>query len=145
MPESKISPLPILAGFAAAAMLLVLPTGCTTVVDAPVAANAMPAANTIFTIDGDYDYFPGYNAYYNRDNHQYVFLEGGYWVSRPAPYGVATNVLRASPSVRMEFRDSPASHNAEMVRKYPHNWVPPGAQKQLPVPASDQPAGPDHT
>ena len=113
--------------------------------DGSPTANVTPTADTIFVIDGDYDYFPGYNVYYNRDNHQYAYVEDGYWVSRPAPYGVATNVLRASPSVRMGFRDSPANHNAEMVLKYPHNWVPPGAKKQLPVPAPDKSAGNDHT
>ena len=137
--------LPCLAG-SAAALLLALVTGCaaTTTIDGSSTVNEMPTADTVFVIDGDYDYFPGYNVYYNRDNHQYAYVEGGYWVSRPAPYGVATNVLRASPSVRMGFRDSPANHNAEMVRKYPHNWVPPGAPKKLPVPAPDQPAGHDH-
>ena len=128
----------------AAALLLVGLTGCATAPD-PAATMATPTADTIITIDGDYDYFPGYNVYYNRDNHQYAFLESGYWVSRPAPYGVATNVLRASPSVRMGFRDSPANHNAEMVQKYPHNWVPPGAPRQLPSTAPDLRSTTDHS
>jgi len=137
MHKSKLSRPLLLASYGSAALLLALLTGCATVVDEPAAANATPTADTIFTIDGDYDYFPGYNVYYNRDNHQYAYLEGGYWVSRPAPAGLAPNVLRASPSVRMGFRDSSANHNAEMVRKYPHNWVPPGAPKHLPSAAPD--------
>jgi len=31
-------------------------------------------------------------------------------------------VLLASPSVHMDFHDSPAKHHAEMIHKYPKNW-----------------------
>jgi len=33
------------------------------------------------------------------------------WVSRPAPMGVSADVLLASPSVKMDFHDSPANHH----------------------------------
>lgn len=133
------------ARWGSVALLLVMLTGCATVANNPATVQATPPADSLITIDGDYDYFPAYNVYYNRDTHQYVYLEGGYWVSRPTPAGVATNVLRAAPSVRMGFRDAPANHNAEMVRKYPHNWVPPGAPRQLPSAAPDLRSTPDHT
>jgi hypothetical protein len=73
-------------------------------------------------IQDDYVYYPNYGVYYNSSRHQYAYLEGGAWVSAPAPSGVSVDVLLASPSVRMDFHDSPEKHHAEMVQKYPRNW-----------------------
>ena len=36
--------------------------------------------------------------------------------------GVTVNVLRASPSVKMDFHDSPANHHAAVAKQYPKNW-----------------------
>jgi hypothetical protein len=36
--------------------------------------------------------------------------------------GVSADVLLASPSVRMDFHDSPANHHADMAKKYPKNY-----------------------
>jgi hypothetical protein len=33
-------------------------------------------------------------------------------------------MLLASPSVRMDFHDSPAQHHATVVKQYPKNWKP---------------------
>ncbi|HSY74770.1 MAG TPA: hypothetical protein VK810_04810, partial [Dongiaceae bacterium] len=44
----------------------------------------------------------------------------------PAPRGVSVDVLFASPSVRMNFHDSPANHHAEIVRQYPGHSKPSG-------------------
>jgi hypothetical protein len=59
--------------------------------------------------------------------HQFAYMDGGVWVSRPTFPGVSVDVLLASPSVRMDFHDSPANHNAAMARAYPRNWTPSGA------------------
>jgi hypothetical protein len=75
-------------------------------------------------IQDDYVYYPTYAIYYNSSRHQYAYLENGAWVSQPAPQGVSVGVLLASPSVSMDFHDSPANHHAEMLRKYPKNWKP---------------------
>ena len=75
----------------------------------------------------DYVYYPGYDVYYNSHRHEYAYQEGRAWVSRPAPRGVSVDVLLASPSVRMDFHDSPARHHATVVERYPRNWSPPGA------------------
>jgi hypothetical protein len=107
--------------FTLAAVLLVTMTGCVGYVDGPRAEN-----HVVYEQD-DYVYYPGYDVYYNRSRHQYAYLEGGAWYYRPAPRGVSIDVLRASPSVRMDFHDSPAHHHAEVVQKYPRNWSPPGA------------------
>jgi hypothetical protein len=86
-----------------------------------------PPAQTTVVVQDDYVYYPGYEVYYSRTRHQYFYPEGGVWVSRPAPRGVSVDVLLASPSVVVDFHDSPASHHAEMVQKYPKNWAPSGS------------------
>jgi len=72
----------------------------------------------------DYVYYPSYGIYYNSHRRQYASLQGGAWVSQAAPSGVAVDVLRASPSVKMDFHDAPANHHAAVARQYPTNWKP---------------------
>src|ERR1039457_4630000 len=74
-----------------------------------------------------YVYFPDYQVYYSGNTRQYVYLEGRSWVSRPAPPRVSAEVLFASPSVRLDFHDSPSLHHATVVRQYPKHWAPPGS------------------
>ncbi len=69
---------------------------------------------------------PNYECYYSVSRHQYAYREGNAWVSRSAPRGISENVLRASPSVKMNFHDSPAQHHTEVVKQYPKNWKPSG-------------------
>jgi hypothetical protein len=38
-------------------------------------------------------------------------------------------VLLASPSVKMDFHDSPAQHHAAVVKQYPKNWSPPASNQ----------------
>jgi hypothetical protein len=78
-------------------------------------------------VQPDYMYYPGYQVYYASNTRQYVYLDGRSWVSRPAPPSVSANVLFASPSVRVDFHDSPANHHATVVRQYPKNWAPQGS------------------
>jgi len=92
------------------------------VVAPPVVVVAPPVV-----VQDDYVYYPNYEVYYSSSRHQYAYMEGGAWVSAPAPRGVSVDALFASPSVRMNFHDSPANHHAEMVQKYPKNWSPPGS------------------
>jgi hypothetical protein len=80
-------------------------------------------------VQDDYVYYPSYGVYFNSRRHQYAYQEGGAWVSRSSPGGVSADVLLASPSVRMDFHDSPANHHAEMVKRYPKNWAPPGSDR----------------
>jgi hypothetical protein len=52
----------------------------------------------------------------------YYYQERGVWVTRSRPrLGLSVNVLFASPSVRMDFHDSPSRHHADIVRRYPGN------------------------
>src|SRR5450756_1668487 len=67
-------------------------------------------------------YYPTYGVYFNSHRHQYYFLRGDVWVTQAAPEGVSVEVLLASPSVNMEFHDSPGRHHAEMLQRYPRNW-----------------------
>jgi hypothetical protein len=78
-------------------------------------------------VQDNYVYYPGYQVYYGGNTRQYVYLEGRSWVSRPAPPHVSVDVLFASPSVRLDFHDSPAIHHAAVVRQYPQHWAPPGS------------------
>jgi hypothetical protein len=125
-----------LAGFMSGAVLLLLATlsACNRdqpqviMVPAPAAAQAAPvavvAAPPEIIAQDDYVYYPQYEVYFSSSRHQYVYPENGVWVSRPAPPQVAVNVLLASPSVHMDFHDSPAAHHADVVRSYPHNFAP---------------------
>ena len=63
-------------------------------------------------VQDDYVYYPGYQVYYSSNRRQYIYLEGRSWVSRPAPPRVSVDVLFASPSVRLDFHDSPSIHHA---------------------------------
>ena len=76
-------------------------------------------------VDDDYVYYPGYEVYYSSRRHQYAYRDGNRWVSRPAPRGMSVEALRAAPSVKMNFHDSPAQHHAAVVKQYPKNWAPP--------------------
>jgi hypothetical protein len=111
------------AGCVLGAVLLVTLTGCVGYVDGPRAGVYVAP---VVVMQDDYVYYPNYEVYYSSSRHQYAYLEGGAWVTRPAPRGVSVNVLLASPSVRMDFHDSPAHHHAAVVQQYPRNWAPPG-------------------
>lgn len=73
-------------------------------------------------IQDNYVYYPGYAMYFNTSRNQYVYLNNGAWVWSSTPYGVTSEVLRASPSVRMDWHDLPAKHHADMVKRYPKDW-----------------------
>jgi hypothetical protein len=70
----------------------------------------------------DYDYYPGYEVYYARNRHEYVYRDGNNWVHSATYPRANAEVLLSSPSVRVDFRDSPERHHAEVVRRYPHDW-----------------------
>jgi hypothetical protein len=111
-------------GLALAAALLVTLTGCVGYVDGPRAG--VEVESPAFAVQDDYVYYPNYEVYYSVSRHQYAYREGNAWVARPAPRGVTVNVLMASPSVKMNFHDSPANHHTTVVKQYPKNWKPSG-------------------
>jgi len=115
-------------GFVLCAALLTTLTGCVGYVDMPRVGVyvAPPVVETGVVVEDDYVYYPDYQIYYSSSRHQYFWPEGGAWVARPAPRGVSVDVLFASPSVRMNFHDSPANHHAEIVRQYPGHSSPRG-------------------
>ena len=109
------------AHFVMGAVALATLTGCIGYVDGPRrGAYVSPA----FVDVDDYVYYPSYEVYYSSSRHQYAYLDGGAWVARPAPRGVSVRVLLASPSVRMDFHDSPEHHHAAVAQQYPRNWSP---------------------
>jgi hypothetical protein len=116
------------AGFVlGAALLLTTLTGCVGYVDGPRAG--VYVEPSVVVVQDDYIYYPDYEIYYSSSRHQYAYLEGGAWVSRPAPRGVSVDVLFASPSVRMDFHDSPANHHAEVIKQHPRNRAQPGSNQ----------------
>jgi hypothetical protein len=113
-------------GFVLAAALVTMLTGSVVYADGLRVEIIVPppvvVAPPVVVVPDDYVYYPSYGIYYNSSRHQYACLENGAWVMQPVPRGVSVKVLLASPSVRMDFHDSPANHHAEMLRKYPKNW-----------------------
>ena len=107
-------------GFVLAAAALMMVSGC--LVYGPRAGYV--EGPTVFVEQDDYIYYPSYGVYYSNSRHQYAYQERGRWVGRPAPRGVTVDVLLASPSVRMDFHDSPANHHSAIVQQYPRNWAP---------------------
>ncbi len=93
-----------------------------TVYVAPPVVQVEPAV----VVEDSYVYYPGYQVYYNSYRHQYSYREGRDWVVRPAPPRVSAEVLFASPSVRLDFHDSPANHHTTIAKQYPKHWAPPG-------------------
>ena len=114
-------------GFVLCAALLGTLTGCVGYVDGP--RTGVYVAPPVVVVQDDYIYYPGYQVYYSSSRHEYAYREGRTWVSRPAPRGVSVDVLVASPSVRMDFHDSPANYHAAVVKQYPKNWAPPGSNQ----------------
>jgi hypothetical protein len=117
-------------GLVSALGLLGMMTGCVGYVDGPRAARYVepPVVETGFLVQDDYVYYPSYQIYYSNSRHEYIYRNWRNWISRPAPHGVSLSRLQASPSVRMEFHDSPAQHHNAVVQQYPRNWTPPRAQ-----------------
>jgi len=109
------------------AVFLLTLAGCVGYVDRPPQGSVYVVPPVV--VQDDYVYYPDYEIYYSSSRHQYAYLEGGAWVSRPAPRGVSVSVLLRSPSVKMNFHDSPANHHAEVVKQYPGNRAQPGSNQ----------------
>ena len=116
------------AGYVLGAVFLLALTGCVAYVDRPPQGSVY-VAPPVVVVQDDYIYYPDYEVYYSSSRHQYAYQEGRAWVSRPAPRGVSVDVLFASPSVRMDFHDSPEHHHAEVVRQYPGHRAQPGSNQ----------------
>ena len=113
-------------GFAFCTVLLGVVAGCVVHEDRPRQARVYAQPPPVYVQD-DYVYYPGYQVYYSRNGHQYIYRDGRSWVSRPAPPRVSVDVLFASPSVKLGFHDHPSIHHATVVRQYPKHWAPPGS------------------
>ena len=97
--------------------------GIRIIVAPPVVVVAPPVVVApVVVVQDDYVYYPSYGMYYNRGRNQYVYLDNGAWVTASAPYGVTAEVLLASPSVHMDWHDSPEKHHDDMVKRYPRDW-----------------------
>jgi hypothetical protein len=81
--------------------------------------------------EDDYDYYPGYEVYYSRNRHEYVYRDRNGWVRRAEPAGISLSALQAAPFVRVDFRDSPERHHDRVVRSYPRNWQHPSSSPRV--------------
>ena len=113
-----------LVAFAASVALLGAVTGC---IHEPHHARVHAAPAPVYVEEADYVYYPSYEVYYSHSRHQYIYRDGRSWVSRPSPPRVSVDVLFASPSVRLDFRDAPSRHHSTVVRQYPRHWTPQGS------------------
>ena len=113
-------------GFVFGTALLGALTGCVGYVDRPrQAVYAEPAPEYVrseVAIQDDYVYYPSYQVYYSSTRRQYIYQDGRSWVTRATPPRVSVDVLFASPSVRLDFHDSPSFHHATVVKQYPKHW-----------------------
>lgn len=114
-------------GFVFGTALLGALTGCVGYVDGPRQGRVYVEPPSVYVESGvvvqdDYVYYPRYQVYYSSNRRQYMYRDGRSWVSRPAPPRVSVDVLFASPSVRLDFHDSPSIHHATVVRQYPKHW-----------------------
>jgi hypothetical protein len=116
---------PAYVGFLATSAIILTLTGCA--MDAPNGEVVVASPGVV--VQEDYVYYPSYGIYYSSSRRQYASLSGGAWVSEPAPRGVSVDVLTGSPSVKMDFHDSPANHHAAVAKQYPKNWKPSADQK----------------
>lgn len=121
-------------GFVFGAALLGVLTGCVGYVDQPRHARVYAPAPSVYVepvvvMHDDYVYYPSYQVYYSSTRHNYIYLEGRSWVTRPSPPRVSVDVLFSSPSVSVDFHDSPSAHHSRIVRQYPKHWSPPGHNK----------------
>jgi hypothetical protein len=107
------------AGNAGAQTITIIPPRPPAVVIVPPPVVVAPPV----VVEDNYVYYPSYGVYYNSGRHQYAYLNGDAWVMAPTPRGVSVDVLLASPSVKMDFHDSPEHHHAEMMKRYPKNWT----------------------
>jgi hypothetical protein len=128
MHTTKWSPI----GFVLGAALLGTLAGCVDSTDGPRHARGhtqppQPYVGPVLVMQDDYVYYPGYQVYYSSNRRQYVYQDGRSWVTRSAPPRVSVDVLFASPSVRLDFHDSPAGHHTAVVRQYPEHWAPPAS------------------
>ena len=110
------------AGLMTGAVLSALLAGCMTTGPVQGSGYARYQTGGPQLYQDDYDYYPGYEVYYSRNRHEYVYRDGNAWVRRPAPRGITANVLLTMPSVRVDFHDSPEQHHDQVVTSYPKNW-----------------------
>lgn len=119
MNMKTFAPLFASAGLLVGASVLLSLTGC--VADGGGYYRGNSASASIAFTD-DYDYYPGYETYYSRNRHEYVYRDGNTWVRRSEPFGVRREQLTVAPVVRMDFHDAPEHHHDVVVRQYPRNW-----------------------
>jgi hypothetical protein len=104
----------------AAVMFMTLTKGVETASGQVSVTVSTPPATVV--VQNDYVYYPHYGVYYDRAHRVFCYPQGNSWVTAPAPVGVTAEVVLASPSVHMDFHDTPAHHHDVIIKKYPKDW-----------------------
>ncbi|MBK8474912.1 MAG: hypothetical protein IPL39_01010 [Opitutaceae bacterium] len=86
------------AGVVGCALLAVTLTGCLTEGSYHSQGyRSGPQVQASVAFEDDYDYYPGYETYYSRTRHEFVYRDGRTWVRRPQPQGISVDLLFAAP------------------------------------------------
>jgi hypothetical protein len=115
---NNIIPMANKVGLLAGMTFLAVLTGC--MVES--SSSYREHGHSTVVIEDDYDYYPGYETYYSRNRHEFIYRDGNTWVRRPEPRGVSANVLLVAPSVRLDFHDAPEKHHSTVIHSYPKTW-----------------------
>ena len=75
-----------------------------------------------------YVYYPDYEVYYDNTNRDYVYYDGRSWITTRRPRREWGRNFSRSPSVHMDFHDSPSRHHSDVIRRYPRHWRPDNSQ-----------------
>jgi hypothetical protein len=130
MSNSKSFSAPSVLGIALAGILVGGLTGCVAYGDRPARGEVYvaPVGGELAMMEDDYVYYPTYEVYYSSRRHNFIYLDGRTWVTRPSPPHVSVNVFLASPSVSMDFHNAPSYHHQTTIKQYPRNWAPPNRE-----------------
>lgn len=114
----------------ASLVLVHLLTGC----DTPTEAKGFTGISGD-RIGDDYVYYPRYEVYYVPARREYVYYDAGTrtWIRTTTPTQVWVKDITGTAYVKMDFHDAPEGHHADVVRRYPQNWVPPEAVPGVPA------------
>jgi len=109
---------------ASSAVLLGISTGCVGYAEPGYAGVAVAPPAVGVVVQDEYLYYPHYGVYYNTYRNNYVYRDRFRWVTRPNPPRGLADDFRRSPSVHLDFHDSPVNHHRSVVRQYPRHWRP---------------------
>lgn len=118
--ELRLMKLPMNISMIAGAALVSVLTGCMDYADGPQRSYIQSGRvyHRAPRMTDNYVYYPDHQIYYSSQRRHYVYQDGNTWVTRSSPR-ISSQLLMTSPTVQLDFRDSPQAHHATVVRRYP--------------------------